>query len=135
MNKSTQRRWAERAVRAVNRAFPEVEYENWLRCQQFIPHILACKVLIEQWDMTLPEAAQLLGKAGDYLRESAQYKQAEPLLLWALAIRERVLGPDHPDTAQSLHNLAWLYRDQGKYEQAEPLYQRAQAIRERRQNP
>jgi len=49
----------------------------------------------------------------------------------ALAIRERVLGPDHPDTSHSLNNLAALYDNQGKYEQAEPLYQRALAIRER----
>ena len=131
MNKSTQRRWAERAVRAVNLAFPEVEYENWLRCQQYIPHVLACKALIEQWDMTLPEAAQLLDDAGNYLKESAQYEQAEPLFQRALDIRERVLGPEHPDTATSLNNLASLYRNQGKYEQAEPLYQRALAIRER----
>jgi tetratricopeptide (TPR) repeat protein len=131
MNKNMLRRWAERAVRAVNHAFPEVEYENWLHCQQFIPHVLACKTLIEQWDMAFPEAAQLLYNAGFYLRESAQYEQAEPLLQRALAIRESVLGPEHPDTATSLNNLAELYHSQGKYEQAEPLFQRALAIRER----
>jgi tetratricopeptide (TPR) repeat protein len=131
MNKSTQRRWAERAVRAVNLAFPQVEYENWLRCQQFIPHVLVYKALIEQWDMTLPEAAQLLDDSGYYLRVSAQYEQAEPLLQRALAIRERVLGSEHHDTATSLNNLALLYWNQGKFEQAEPLYQRSLAIRER----
>jgi tetratricopeptide (TPR) repeat protein len=85
--------------------------------------------------MTLPEAAQLLDDAGYYLRESAQYKLAEPLYQRALAIRERVPGPNHPDTAQSLNNLANLYYDQGKYGQAEPLFQRAQVIRERCQKP
>jgi tetratricopeptide (TPR) repeat protein len=131
MNKSMQRRWAERAIRAVNLAFPEVEYENWLHCQQFMPHVLACKALIEQWDMTLPEAPQLLHNAGYYLTESAQFEQAEPLLHRALDIHERVLGPDHPDTATSLNALASLYDDQGKYKQAEPLFQRALDIRER----
>jgi tetratricopeptide (TPR) repeat protein len=131
MKKNTQRRWAERVVRAVNLAFPEGKYENWLRCQQFIPHVLACRVLIDQWDMALPEAAQLLDTAGYYLTESAQYEQAELLLQLALAIRERVLGPTHPDTATSFNDLASLYRRQGKYELAEPLYQRALDIRER----
>jgi tetratricopeptide (TPR) repeat protein len=131
MKKNTQRRWAERVVRAVNLAFPEGKYENWLRCQQFISHVLACRVLIDQWDMTLPEAAQLLDTAGYYLTESAQYEQAEPLLQRALAIREGVLGPTHPDTATSLNDLASLYRRHGKYELAEPLYQRALDIRER----
>jgi tetratricopeptide (TPR) repeat protein len=49
----------------------------------------------------------------------------------ALALYERVLGPDHPHVATSLHNLAALYRAQGRYDQAEPLYQRALGIRER----
>ena len=44
-----------------------------------------------------------------------QVRQAEPLYQRALAIREKALGPEHPDTATSLNNLADLYRDQGKY--------------------
>jgi tetratricopeptide (TPR) repeat protein len=131
MNKSVQRRWAERAVRAVNQAFPEVAYENWLRCQDYIPQVLTCKALIEQWDMTFPEAAQILNDAGYYLYKRAQYEEAERLFQRALAIRERVLGSEHTDTAASLNNLAELYDDLGKYEEAEPLYQRALAIRER----
>jgi tetratricopeptide (TPR) repeat protein len=48
-----------------------------------------------------------------------------------LAIREKVLGPEHPDVAQSLNNLGELYRIQGRYAEAEPLLKRALAIRER----
>ena len=48
----------------------------------------------------------------------------------ALAIREKVLGPDHPDTAQSLGNLAFhLFRDQGELAAVQPLFDRALAIR------
>jgi len=132
MSARTQRRWAKRAVRAVNQAFPELEYENWLVCQQFIPHVLACAALIERWEIALPEAAQLFNKAGDYLKVSAQYEQAEPLYQSALTINEqRMLSSVHPDTAQSLFNLAALYQAQGKYDQAEPLLRRALAIYER----
>ncbi len=49
----------------------------------------------------------------------------------ALAIREQVLGPNHPDTASSLNNLAALYDSQGNYEQAQPLFERALAIMEK----
>ena len=45
-----------------------------------------------------------------------------------MCIRDRALGPDHPDVAGSLNNLASLYRAQGRYAQAEPLYQRSLAI-------
>src|SRR5262249_39362712 len=124
MNKSVKRRWAERAVRAVNQAFPDVDYENWQLCQEYIPQVLICNAHIEQWDMVLPEAAQLLNAAGYYPYRSAQYDEAEQLLKRALFIRDSVQGVVHPDTATSLNNLAELYDDLGKYEEAESLYQR-----------
>ena len=37
-----------------------------------------------------------------------RYFQAEPLLKNVLALREKVLGPDHVDAAESLVNLAVL---------------------------
>ena len=61
-----------------------------------------------------------------------RYAEAEPLYRHALAIRERALGPDHPDTAASLNDLAYLLRMQDRYAEAEPLYHRALAISERR---
>ena len=64
-----------------------------------------------------------------------QYPQAEPLNQRSLAIREKALGPDHPDVATSLNNLALLYVNQGQYVQAEPLYKRSLAIREKTLGP
>ena len=57
-----------------------------------------------------------------------RHEQALPLYQRALAIREKALGPDHPDTATSLNNLAGLYQAMGRHEQALPLYQRALAM-------
>lgn len=131
MKKSEQRRWAERAVRAVNLVFPDVDYDTWLLCQQYLPHAQSCANLIEQWDMAFAEAARLLNKAGYFLYDQAQYSLAEPLFQRALAIREKVLGAEHRETATSLNNLGALYDDLGIYEQAEPLYKRALVIRER----
>jgi tetratricopeptide (TPR) repeat protein len=51
-----------------------------------------------------------------------------PLYERALAICERVLGPDHPTTATSLNNLALLLQDQGELAAARPLLERALAI-------
>ena len=64
-----------------------------------------------------------------------QYDQALPLYQRALAIREKVLGPEHPDVAMSLNNLAALYRDTGQYAKAEPLYQRSLMFREKSLGP
>ena len=42
-----------------------------------------------------------------------KYAEAEPLYRRALGIREKALGPEHPDVATSLNNLAELYRPRG----------------------
>jgi tetratricopeptide (TPR) repeat protein len=58
---------------------------------------------------------------------TGDYAKSEPLYTRALAIREKVLAPEHPDTLVSLNNLAGVYRALGAYAKAEPLYQRALA--------
>src|SRR6516162_10201987 len=59
------------------------------------------------------------------------YLEARPLYERALAIREKVLGPEHPWTAESLNNLASLLQAQGDLAGSRPLYERALAIREK----
>ena len=53
---------------------------------------------------------------------------AEPLHKRALAIREKALGPDHPDVPQSLNSLAALYRATERDTEAAMLEQRAARI-------
>jgi tetratricopeptide (TPR) repeat protein len=60
---------------------------------------------------------------------------AEAFYWWALHLKEKILGPEHPDTAMTLNNLAVLFRSQGKSEQARPLFRRALAILENTLDP
>ena len=64
-----------------------------------------------------------------------KYSEAVPIAQRALALREKALGPDHPDVATTLHNLAALYYNQGRYADAEPLYKRSLAIGEKALGP
>ena len=57
--------------------------------------------------------AATLNNLASLYKEEARYADTEPLYKRALAIREKALGPDHPDVAQSLNNLADLYSAQG----------------------
>jgi tetratricopeptide (TPR) repeat protein len=131
LDEETQRRWAERVVRAVRQVFPFDEPAPWPRSQRYLAHALACETFIKQWNLTLDEAARVLNNAGWYLRARGQYREAEPLLREALAVGEKRYGVDHPNTSYLLNNLAELYWNQGKYEEAEALYQRDLAIREK----
>jgi tetratricopeptide (TPR) repeat protein/CHAT domain-containing protein len=69
------------------------------------------------------------------LFNEGKYSEAIPLAQRALAMREKALGPDHPDVAVSLNNLATLYNAQDRYAEAEPLFKRALAIHEKAQGP
>lgn len=128
LDEATQKVWTERVIRALNRAFPDVAFASWQRCQRLLPHALECLALAKQWNVQILEAARLFDQAGTYLREHAQYDEAEPLYEQALAIRSQLLDARHADIAQSLHHLGLLYIEQDKYEQAEPPLIRALEI-------
>ncbi len=66
--------------------------------------------------------AEALADQGSKLEQQARYDEAIALTSEALAIREKALGPDHPDVAKSLNNLAALYVEKGRFAEAEPLY-------------
>jgi CHAT domain-containing protein len=83
---------------------------------------------------SLDEAARL-DKAVEILYDKGKYQEAVPLAEQSLELREKVLGPMHPDVAESLNNLAVLYQAQGAYARAAPLYVRALAIREKALGP
>ena len=53
----------------------------------------------------------------------------------ALAIREEVLGPSHPEVATSLNAVANVQRDRGNYDEASSALQRALEIREEALGP
>ncbi len=69
------------------------------------------------------------------LYNQGRYADAIPLAERALAIREKALGPEHPDVATSLSSLAELYRATGAYAKAELLHTRALAIDEKAYGP
>jgi tetratricopeptide (TPR) repeat protein len=122
MEEGTRRLWAECAVRAISRAFPDPEFLKWPVCERLLPQAYASAELIDQWGFEFPEAALLLNHAGYYAWQRGYYADAEPLYQRSLAIAEKALGPEHPDVATSLNSLALLYYGQGQYAKAEPLY-------------
>ncbi|HKQ91647.1 MAG TPA: CHAT domain-containing tetratricopeptide repeat protein [Blastocatellia bacterium] len=85
-------------------------------------------------DRALHEARKLYKKAGDLLI-AGKHDEALPLFEWALKIRERILGPDHPDVSQAIGGLAVLHHHKGEYSKAEPFYQSALAIKEKSLGP
>jgi CHAT domain-containing protein/Tfp pilus assembly protein PilF len=81
------------------------------------------------------DEATALTRQVEELYRAGKYAEAMPPAQRALAIREKALGPDHPDVATSLNSVASLYTRQGRHGDAERLYRRALAIREKAFGP
>jgi CHAT domain-containing protein/Tfp pilus assembly protein PilF len=98
--------------------------------------LMACPSLDAQdaQEGSVEETKQLSARVVQ-LYGQAQYEKAIPLAQRVLAIREKLLGPEHPYIATSLNNLALLYEAIGAYEQAEPLLRRALAMDEKMVGP
>jgi tetratricopeptide (TPR) repeat protein len=60
--------------------------------------------------------------------EQGDYAKALEYCGKALAISERVLGPEHPDTVTMYNNIAGVYRTQGDYAKALEYYRKANVV-------
>ena len=132
-----------RLIARLAAVYPDDSYSNpasWPHCAQLTPHLLvSCST--EMTDAAEnAKCANLLNLAGSYFHGRRFHgraidSEARPLFERALAIREKLLGPEHPDTATSLNNLANLLLDQRDLAGARPLLERALAIWEKALGP
>jgi tetratricopeptide (TPR) repeat protein len=126
-----QRLWAERAVRAVGKAFPIVAYLNWSSCERLIQQAKTLSKLIRDFNFAFPEAAEMLNRAGRYLKDRGLYNEAETILKQSLDIYEKATGDESQNSANVLLELAGICRIQGRYKEAEAQYKRCLTIREK----
>jgi tetratricopeptide (TPR) repeat protein len=119
---------------ALASVYPDDAYGNpasWPRCAPLTPHLLSiCRVEMAD-NAANARCADLLDRAAGYFYRRAAYVEARPLLERCLAIREKTLGPEHPDTAVILDKLAGLRMEQNDLVGARPLFERALAIHEK----
>jgi tetratricopeptide (TPR) repeat protein len=59
------------------------------------------------------------------LSDQGKYAEAEAMHRRTLALREKVLGKEHPHTLTSVYSLAYSLQHQHQYKEALLLYQRA----------
>ena len=95
----------------------------------------ACSATSTSRNSDAPDTARSLNNLGGLLQDLGDLAGARPCYERALAIREKVLGPEHPHTATSLNNLAVLCYHEEKFEEAARLMRRALTIRENALGP
>ena len=134
LDASARTAWLGTAVRVLRASFPDTALERpdqWALCGRLVSHVQTVERLAVDPDTEPLAMAWLLDRVGAYLDGRAEFGRARPLLERALAIRQHLLGDQHPDSAETLDNLAGLLTHIGDLAGARPLYDRALAIRER----
>jgi tetratricopeptide (TPR) repeat protein len=128
---------AGRLIARLVAIYPKGGYSNpqsWRLSGHLTPHLLA----LREANAATSDIAfwsELLERATEYLFGRAAYSQAELLVREVLEIREKALGPEHPDTAGSLNDLAVLLLQQGDSAGARPLLERSLTIKEKELGP
>lgn len=80
-------------------------------------------------------SARLLVAKGDLVWRSGDSKRAADEYARAIAIRERVLGPESPEVGAALADYGWVLTDIGRYEEARRALERSLEIRTKALGP
>ncbi|GAB7334635.1 hypothetical protein MBLNU13_g06596t2 [Cladosporium sp. NU13] len=114
-------RWGLQFMSNLDKVFPPGHYENWKECRRLFPHaMMAFQTKLIEEEAIVAQASLLL-RSGLYASGIGAYIDAERMTNKSKAIRERVLGDEHPDTTKSKANLALTYWNQGRWSEAEKL--------------
>ena len=124
-------KWIKESIRVLTAAFPSGDYKTWADCQVLLPHAREAISHVTGDEEDVLNQAKIALSTGWYLYLRGEYKTAEKVVRMSVEEREKVLGPEHPDTLASVDNLGLVLSSQGKYEEAEAMHRRALEGREK----
>lgn len=75
-----------------------------------------------------PQVSNVLNSLAELYNQLGRPKDAEAFCRRSLAIKEKVLGPNDPETARSWHCLANIFTAQKRHAEAQSLYERALVV-------
>ncbi|KAF2786639.1 hypothetical protein K505DRAFT_398427, partial [Melanomma pulvis-pyrius CBS 109.77] len=109
--------WVGRAVVRLEHLVSYGGHEKTEIWTTYLSHAIYVAGLVGTVDSTA--RASLLDRVGECKISLKQCSAAEMTHRHALFMKEKVLGPEHPDTLMSMSNLAVALGGQGKYEEEE----------------
>jgi len=129
--------WLGASAKVINRAFPfdSDEPQHWPQCERLSPHAAQVAAHSEEAQLSLERASLLLNQLGQYAQGRAELQRARSYYERALAISEKVYGPDHPNVAIRANNIGQILKDQGDLAGALEWTRRALAIDEKVYGP
>ncbi|KAK8036751.1 hypothetical protein PG994_015248 [Apiospora phragmitis] len=116
-------------VRQLSKKFPWPKHENRDMWTWYLPHAQAVLGLSDECSERKMLVSVQHNVAGCYAL-LGKYSEAEEMDRQTLALKETVLGREHPDTLGSMNNLAIVLEMQGKYSEAEEMHRQTLALTE-----
>ena len=137
LSEEERKAWAEAAVGVVNKAFPveASDVRSWPLCARLGAHAVQAVNHAEKLQVGMESTDRLLNQLGMYSQGRAQLDQAKDYFERALAIDEKVYGPEHPTVAIHANNIGAILQAQGDLEGAFEWAQRALAVDEKVYGP
>ena len=133
LSEDERRAWTDRAVDLVWSVFPK-DLEDartvWPICARWLPHARAATGHAEALGVAGEAVHLLLKDAAKYLRMRGAFADSKELFSRALAIAERVHGPDHAHVATILTGLGLVLKELGDLGAAKRHAERALEIDE-----
>ncbi|KAF2195997.1 hypothetical protein GQ43DRAFT_485285 [Delitschia confertaspora ATCC 74209] len=100
--------------------------ETWTA---YLPHVLHIVDLIEIYEVK--GKMLLLGRIEQCVYTLGRYKAMEWASQEFLALSEKMLGKEHPETLVSMNEVALALSNRGKYAEAEKMHQETLALKEK----
>ncbi|KAL7274163.1 hypothetical protein RUND412_002944 [Rhizina undulata] len=138
INPTERRQNAEKAITLVTSTIVTNEYEkspdDWIFTRRILSHLNVCHEHMSEYfsgSDTTPGIATASSTIGSAYLQLGFYSQAGVSYRNALALHEKALGTDHPDTLKTMNDTATAFGDQGRYQEALKIHQRSLAGREK----
>ncbi|KAL7270106.1 hypothetical protein RUND412_007199 [Rhizina undulata] len=128
----TRRQNAEDAITLIAYAI-DVDYskksvDDWISQRRILSHLNVCQAYVSENSTETHgslRAAKGFCAIAAAFKEFGFYKEAEESYRNALAVKEKALGEDDPDTLATVNDIALVFDKQGRYKEAVEFYQRA----------
>lgn len=133
MSEDERQSWIEHTVTLIGKALPEqaLDVRDSSECAKLLAHALAATGHAEKLDVAPAMTGFVLNQIGGYVWGWAEFAQARRLYERALAIYEKIYGPEDPEVATILNNLGLVLQDLAELKGAKKLFERALATNEK----
>jgi len=116
------RLWAARAAYGLNLTLPDAAPDQWEAYEWLMPHVEACRELVETLGLATEAANRVLHQAGFALHYRQRHREAAALLDAALAVDVALKGREHPDICADLEGIGTVLWSAGDLERAEHAF-------------